>query len=302
MGNLVEDILQSVKFKSAVYFKHGFCKPWGMDVGQSAYAQFHLVAGGHCILQLKDGLHELEKGDIVIFPKGSPHQIKDSLTTTCSPGKALVADILQNGPQVKNTKADAHLICGHYEIDYSYSHPILDELPEQLIIKSSEYGRFAAMHTYFEMIVEEMSARKPAYETVSLRLAEVLFIAAIRYYYLQQSKEKLNIFKDVLIFEALNLIHQAPESTWSIEKLCRQVGISRTLFINRFKDAVGLTPMKYVKHWRLLKAKELLKSTDLSLVQIGEQIGFDSETSFHRAFKQEYDLTPGKFRKMEADH
>ena len=78
MQDLIKDVLDTVRFKSAVYFKHGFCGNWGMNVPKGAYAQFHFVAGGHCILEVDEKVYELTKGDLVIFPKGHPHRIKES--------------------------------------------------------------------------------------------------------------------------------------------------------------------------------------------------------------------------------
>ncbi|RMG22635.1 MAG: AraC family transcriptional regulator [Bacteroidetes bacterium] len=75
-----------------------------------------------------------------------------------------------------------------------------------------------------------------------------------------------------------------------------QAGVSRSLFIERFKKAVGETPMKYVHHWRMTRAKYLLKHTDLPLYRVGEQVGYPSEPSFNRAFKQKFAISPGKYR------
>lgn len=296
MNNLIGDILSTVKFKSAVYFKHGFCSPWGMDIPKGVFSQFHLVTSGSCILVFGKKTIKLEKGDIVILPDGAPHQIKDNFDSICKPGQKVVSSILNGKKPFRGKTESTQLICGHYEMDHEVSHPILEKLPKYIVIKSSEYGRFDLIYSIFELLVEEMNLKKAGYETVSLRLAEILFISIIRHFYLQQSKDQLNLFKDELVFKTIDLIHKKLGEEWSIEKLARQAGVSRTLFIDRFKKAVGESPMKYVANWRLSKAKFLLKNSNLSLNQIGEQIGYLSETSFNRAFKQKFNISPGKFR------
>lgn len=157
MKDFLEDIFSTVQFKSAVYFKYGFCSPWGMDIPKGNFSQFHLVNNGTCVLQLEHEQIELQKGDIVIFPHGKPHQIKGKSNVNCRPGQEVVAAIL-NGEQPFDgdfTKTD--LICGHYEMDKAVSHSIFEELPEYLIVKSSDYGRYDLIASIFELLAEELT-------------------------------------------------------------------------------------------------------------------------------------------------
>jgi len=299
MENLIGDILSTVRLKSAVYFKHGFCSPWGMDAPAGEFSQFHLVTHGNCLLSVDGKSIELEKGDIAIFPKGLAHQIKDREDAVCRAGREVVAEIQEGKTPFAGQVAKTHLICGHYEMDRELSHPIFENLPGFLIIKSSEYGRFDLIHSIFELIVEELENKQPGHQTISLRFAEILFISIIRHYYLNQAKDAVNLFKDEAIYQSVDLIHKQLASTLNIENLARQAGLSRTLFINRFKSAVGETPLKYITNWRMTKAKYLLNSTDMTLTEIGEKIGYPTESSFNRAFKQNCQVSPGRFRTMQ---
>ena len=299
MENLISDILDTVKFKSAVYFKYGFCSPWGMEVPNGSFSQFHLITHGNCVLKMDGCSVDLEKGDIVIFPRGLAHQIKDVEHSVCRAGSEVMGEILNGEDPFHGSVAKTHLVCGHYEIDRSLIHPIFQDLPEYIIIKSSEYGRFDLIHAIFELIVDEMDNRRPGYEIISLRFAEILFISIIRHYYLHQNQGKMNLFKDEAIYQAVNYIHKELGNSLNIETLSRQVGLSRTLFIERFKQAVGETPLKYITNWRMVKAQHLLKNTNMSLTEISEKIGYASEPSFNRVFKQTYHITPGKYRQAD---
>jgi AraC-like DNA-binding protein len=73
--------------------------------------------------------------------------------------------------------------------------------------------------------------------------------------------------------------------------------MSRSAFAMRFKQLVGVTPMRYITGWRMQKARELLKRTDLSLMAIASQVGYSSEAAFNRAFKREFNQNPGAMRK-----
>ena len=298
MKNLIEDVLETVKFKSAVYFKHGFCGVWGMEGEQSKYAQFHFVAGGNCLLQIGEERHELSQGDLVIFPTGHHHYIKAYEGVACQSGSLVVEEIINGHDPFSEGQVNTHLICGHYELDREISHFLLADLPAYILIKNEEYGRFDLITTVLNFIIDEFSAKQLGYSIISLKFAEILFISILRHYYLHQTENSINLFKDEAIYQSVNYIHNNLNDELSIEKLSRHSGISRTLFIERFKSSVGNTPLGYIKTWRMTKAKQLLKYTDLSLGEISEQVGYGSPSAFNRVFKQTFDLSPKKFRTL----
>ncbi len=297
MNNLLGDILETVSFKSAVYFKYGFCSPWGMDVTKGDFSQFHLVTGGNCYLKVEGQNISLEKGDIVIFPKGAAHQIKDKKRGACRSGMEVVTEIMSGGRPFESEGEQVHLICGHYEMDWELSHPVFENLPDYVIVKSNDYGRFDLIYSIFELLLDEWNQKRPGFQIVSLRLAEILFISIIRHYYTHQAESTINLFKDEAIYKVVDFIHRELNTVLNIEKLARHAGLSRTLFIERFKQSVGATPLQYIINWRMTKAKYLLKTTDLSLAEVGAQVGYSSEASFQRVFKGMFGVTPGTVRK-----
>jgi len=300
MKGIITDVLNTVRFKSVVYFKHGFCGNWGMSVSSGDYAQFHFVSGGNCILEIDEKIFELNKGDLVIFPKGHQHRIKASRRAICQSGQSVVTGILNgNDPFQGMGEISSYLICGHYELDRAVSHFILSELPEFIIIKNDDYGRFDLMDNVLNHIIDELSKEQIGHKTIIIRFAEILFVSILRHYYLNQSTSKINLFNDEAIYKSVNYIHNNLSSNLNIENLSRYSGISRTLFIERFKKSVGNTPLSYIKNWRMTKAKQLLKCSDLSLSEIGEQVGYSTTSAFNRVFKNTFDISPNRFRNMK---
>ena len=299
MKGLMSDIFSTIRFKTVIYFKHGFCQAWGMNIPKGKYAQFHIVTEGNCLLYL-DGQSDpiqLYRGDIVILPKGRAHQLKDDARAVCLDGSAIVSKISAGLAPFEGPKISTQLICGHFEMDEELSHPVLEQLPSCIIVPGNEYNRFDLIQAMLELIMEELDEQKIGYQIVSKRLAEVLFISIIRHYYLHQSQEKINLFKDDLISRAVEIMHNDLSINWPIDQLARQVGVSRTLFITRFKDVLGDTPFRYISSWRMTKAKYLLQHTDALLTEIADRLGYQSETAFNRAFKKHAAISPGKFRK-----
>ena len=81
------------------------------------------------------------------------------------------------------------------------------------------------------------------------------------------------------------------------EQLCEKFGYSAAHLGRKFKDATGLTPMRYLRIYRLEEAHKLLKNTDLDIGQIAAQCGFADANYFTRCFKRQYNKAPSQVRK-----
>ncbi len=60
---------------------------------------------------------------------------------------------------------------------------------------------------------------------------------------------------------------------------------------------MGVTPMTYLTQWRMLAAREMLKSPDRSMAEVADHVGYRSEAAFSRAFKRQFAQSPGAFRR-----
>ncbi len=85
--------------------------------------------------------------------------------------------------------------------------------------------------------------------------------------------------------------------TWTLGNISKKIGMSRSSFAERFKHYVGTTPMDYLTKWRMQRARDLLTNSDLSLGSISRKIGYTSEPAFNRAFKKQFNETPGALRR-----
>ncbi|MBT7147122.1 MAG: helix-turn-helix transcriptional regulator, partial [Rhodospirillales bacterium] len=66
------------------------------------------------------------------------------------------------------------------------------------------------------------------------------------------------------------------------------------------KELVGDTPMNYLTTWRMLRAKDILKSATMPMMEVAESVGYASEAAFSRAFKREHKITPSAYRHSVA--
>ncbi len=87
----------------------------------------------------------------------------------------------------------------------------------------------------------------------------------------------------------------------SLQELADVAGMSVFHFARRFKEAIGKSPHAFVMERRVERAKTLLSSCSLSLVDIAAETGFSSQAYFTTAFKKRTGITPGRFRKDASD-
>jgi AraC-like DNA-binding protein len=106
----------------------------------------------------------------------------------------------------------------------------------------------------------------------------------------------LHALRDPVLAPALAAIHTSPERKWNLLSLAREASVSVSLLDERFREALGLAPIRYLAAWRMHLAKDLLRSSELGVAAVAHRVGYDSEEAFSRAFKRETGLAPSSWR------
>ena len=112
----------------------------------------------------------------------------------------------------------------------------------------------------------------------------------------QNNQLRSTSFDNKLLLEAETYIDEHLEQKITVEDIARHVSLSASRLHHIFKAETGISVLKYVNKKRLAKAKELLKTGEL-VVNIYAKCGFQDYTSFFRAFKKEYEITPKEYQK-----
>lgn len=88
---------------------------------------------------------------------------------------------------------------------------------------------------------------------------------------------------------------------FDIPTLCKEVAMSRSLFFNKFKSLMGMTPNAYIQKCRLTHAAHLLKDEPyLTIAEVADRCGFETAIYFSRCFKKQYGVPPLQYRKGEV--
>ena len=105
-----------------------------------------------------------------------------------------------------------------------------------------------------------------------------------------------NKLQDFYIHEAISYIEQNFQNNISVEGIASMCGINRSYFGKIFKERLGKSPQEFILNYRMVKAAELLKLTQLSIGDIGKAVGYENQLHFSRAFKNMYHISPRAWR------
>lgn len=166
----------------------------------------------------------------------------------------------------------------------------------------------------------DLSLNQPVYhsrtkELRELMMHEMLYIAQnsdkspfhlighlyLFFDYLIQSTKSTSLkhtskMSDFYIKEAISFIEQNFQNNITIEDIASVCGINRSYFGKIFHNAVGKSPQEFLMNYRMIKARELLKLTSLSISDIGSAVGYENQLHFSRAFKTIYGVSPRNWR------
>ena len=118
--------------------------------------------------------------------------------------------------------------------------------------------------------------------------------------YLTRSSSKRLIqtgkIRDFYIKEAISFIEQNFQNDISVEDIAGFCNLNRSYFGKIFRDTLGKSPQEFLISYRMSKAAELLKLTELSVGDISSAVGYLNQLHFSRAFKKIYGTSPRQWR------
>lgn len=307
--DVLSDILSCLQLSGTLYFRTSFTSPWSIRVPSfENVARFHLAHRGRCLVRIEQEKSPviLEQGDLLIIMRGAAH------TLYCDPiteHQAVQLDqvVEQSGFDGTGTLVwgdpgtdhETQLICGHFAFSEEANHMLIDAMPPYLHIKNYGEEAGAWMEHTLKVIGNEAGRQQLGSELIALKMSEIIFAQAIRTY-LQGEGSNLPVlsgFADPSIARALTAIHKEPGSFWTLEKLAKIAGMSRTAFASRFSQNMTTTPLGYITHWRMQIARKQLANSNEPIIAIAEKAGYHSEAAFGRVFKKHHRNSPAAYRR-----
>lgn len=111
-----------------------------------------------------------------------------------------------------------------------------------------------------------------------------------------QRTQNVRRLRDFYIREALTFIEENYHRDVSVEEIAAFCGLNRSYFGKVFRETMGESPQTFLLHYRMAKAAQLLKETRLSVGEIAQQVSYDNQLHFSRAFKNVHGISPREYR------
>ena len=310
--------LSVVRLVGAIFINAKFTAPWCyqspsaaaaaplLEPGAERVVIFHLITEGECHVEIGDEPPvRLTAGDVVVFPQGHAHRMCSQPGVPPAKG-ARLDEVLSRRPRqliYGGGGPATRLICGYLACDRRLAEMLLAGLP--VLLRVNVRGSNAGMwlEASVRYALAEARSPRPGGAGVLAKLAEVLFIEVLRLYVNQQSEGRIGWLAavgDRIVGAALNQLHARPAHTWTLDELAREAHTSRSVLAERFQYLVGSSPMQYLTQWRMLLAANLLSRSNAPLARIAEDVGYQTDTAFSRAFRREFGSPPATWRRSQS--
>jgi AraC-like DNA-binding protein len=309
-ADVVSDVLRAVRLTAEVFGRFELGAPWSMRVpADQNHLSFYVIARGGAWLELEGSPHvALSAGDVVLLPHGATHVLRD-------PSRAATADYtVREGGCPRPTATEpvrfggdgpvTAFVAGAFRFGASARSVLLETLPPVLHVAAGDASMNAQVSATIQLILAESAAPGLGGTLLSARLAEILLVQALRIHATHvdrrpgaEHKRGLCALADPSIGASLRLMHAQPAEAWTVERLARAVGLSRSAFSARFTELVGESPLQYLTRWRMTEAAELLREQDDSVPSIAERVGYGNAAAFMKAFTRVQGVGPGAYRR-----
>jgi AraC-like DNA-binding protein/quercetin dioxygenase-like cupin family protein len=270
--------------RAGVSYAHraGGSGDWGWSHPSFEGAGFYVLLDGEAWAAAENGpSRKVTAGDVVLSPNGARH----GFSRRPRPLDDLPACRRDETADGEDETAEARVICGAYRLTRGRVHPFLRGMPPLAVVP----GR-GAERALLALLGQEVAEERPGTAATRAALIDLMLVTLLRSC---ASPEE----DDPGIAATLDAIHENPRAPWSVRRLSEVAGLSRTVFTGRFSASIGKPPMAYVSSMRLDLAARLLRGTTRPLSAIAHEVGYASEFAFAAAFRREYGVPPGRFRR-----
>lgn len=294
-GADLEAVVDTLSFDPVLHFQSGIGAAQRLVVDSRSRAPLYLAQGeALSIHHAPSGWHgTLRAGELLFFPHGGRHEVATDPHAPAQPMLEFARTHLHDGRRtftVEHPAAVARVFGSFFWTHELQAQPLVARLPPVVHLQGH--------HAWLGPLSQPMrwmtdlpggGAAVGLNESVNALLRHVILaqLAAD-----PAADAPQAVQADPGIAPALRAIHTEPAHDWSVKSLAELCHMSRTAFCERFAQAVGDTPLRYLTRWRMAQARRLLEDRRLSLDQVAERVGYSSGFAFSKAYKRETRSSP----------
>lgn len=313
--DVLSEVLAICRAERAVTARFHLSSPWGLHSnGVSGSAMIRMARGAPWWVEAVGGGPPLrvEPGDLVMLPLGAPHRMGSAPDAPAVPFAQLLTQ------RVPGARDEAPLelhhggggpACEMFSALLWFSaycrHSVLSILPPLIHVRASELSTAVTLGGSMEALVTETLDQRPGWRLSASRMGELLLVNILREHLLRGATNAAEAgwwrgLSDPAIARAIAAMHREPGRSWTVESLAGEAAMSRSRFSDRFKTLVGDTPIGYLGAHRMALAAQQLEAGHLSLAQVAQEAGYESDKVFARAFRRWAGLSPTAYARREV--
>ena len=301
----LSEVLRHARFAANITLDATAHAPWCVSVpAGGAIGHAHLVVEGECVLRSAHGEEvRLRAGQIAFLPGGEAHLIGSSFDTDATSlasllrtpiaGELLPIRLGRNGPVT-------HWVSLSFHCERHLAQPLLAALPPMVFVDLAGAPPLGWLTDELGLVLSASDAPFIGVAATRSRLAELVFVEAFARYVQALppgGQGWLAGLNDRFVGRALALVHGRPAEPWTVERLGRLVGLSRSALAERFSDVMGEPIFAFLTRWRLLLAAEALLTSRRTIESIAGDAGYESAGAFSFAFKRTFGKPPSVWRR-----
>jgi len=298
---MVHWLLDSLELETTLFHLGQYCGAWRASTTGLAAAGFHLVLNGRCWLHLPQQARSLplSQGDSVLFLRDIPHYLTP--TEHLHDTDSILPDAVAMAPIDFSVDGAVALACGFFGFRPGLSQALMTSFPDYVVIPA-DTPDLQAVRPIFELILAEAKTPGAAPSPLITRLVDLMFFYVIRD--LAARPEVVAGVWSILARPEFSPLLQAlisdPAHDWTVASMASLSNMSRATFFKRFMRISGLSPASFLAMLRMKIASHLLAQGQ-SISRAAEQVGYQSDAAFSRAFKKAIGELPGAYKKARID-
>jgi AraC-like DNA-binding protein len=307
--------LARLRLQGAIFLRGEYTEAWAYESlpprdavavlapGTERMILFHVIASGRAWIETSDSeRHWASAGDVIVLPYGDGHRMGGTEPADLVP----VAELIDPPPWDRmpvirhgGRGAATEVVCGYLTCDHPLFDPRLRALPPVFVVRPPKGAAREWVRASISYAMQQTALVADNRFEAPTRIPELLLVEVLKLHLATAPADRtgwLRALRDPVLAPALAAIHAFPERKWNLLSLAKQANVSVSLLDERFREVLGLAPIRYLTGWRMHLARDLLRSSDLGVAAVAHRVGYDSEEAFSRAFKRETGLAPSAWR------
>lgn len=197
--------------------------------------------------------------------------------------------------EIGEGEASLSLVCGSFRAVYGPGLDLFASLASPVVESFDAYDQLDGLMRHATV---ELAGREIGGGPMASALFKFVLLALLRRSLTSQNAwvERFSLLSDPPIARAFAEMASRPAANYSVQTLCRSVGLSRSAFMARFTAAFGESPMSVLRRLRMRQAASMLAANALSIERVALQAGYQSRSSFTRTFRKHYGTDPSEYR------